>query len=140
LGGEKTYFFALNRTVVLRAKFRSKIVLIRQNRTSWQVCCLSNFQLLTSNIHLSTNIDRVFYIIFSHQFLLSRMTQRIPNGKPICLRLDDHRKKHLHFNFAYSSYSPIHRSLARWRTHFITLAPSSFIMISINYRYRVPNL
>jgi hypothetical protein len=36
--GEKTYFLALNRTVVLRAKFRSKIVLICQNRTSWQVC------------------------------------------------------------------------------------------------------
>jgi hypothetical protein len=36
--GEKTYFLALNRTVVLRTKFRSKIVLIRQNRTSWQVC------------------------------------------------------------------------------------------------------
>jgi hypothetical protein len=35
---KKRIFLALNRTVVLRAKFRPKIGKICQNRTGWQVC------------------------------------------------------------------------------------------------------
>jgi hypothetical protein len=38
-GVKKCIFWALNRTVrIPRAKFRPKIILICQNRTSWQAC------------------------------------------------------------------------------------------------------